>query len=120
MAVSGPASGHPLPDALELIDTAREAVGDVDDLRPGPPVRRGAPSRPGACQGGQGAAARLAALPAEVAYVDRGQLPTALASALLLTDATDSPRGDRGERPSSCCATARRLLTERCWCTPRA
>ena len=36
--------------------------------------------------------ARLAALPAEGAAVDRGQLLTALASALLLTDTTDSPR----------------------------
>ena len=41
--------------------------------------------------------ARLAALPAEGASdVDRGQLLTALASALLLTDTTESPARDRG------------------------
>ncbi len=93
LAVGGPseASTHFL-DALELIDTARTPVTDVDVHAL---ARRCAEALIAAGRVPKAVKvlrARLATLPPGASDVDRGQLLTALASALLLTDTTDSPR----------------------------
>lgn len=92
LAVGGPseAATHFL-DALELIDTARTPVSDLDPLAL---VRRCAEALVAAGRVPKAVKvlrARLAAMPADASDVDRGQLLTALASALLLTDTTESP-----------------------------
>ena len=92
MAVGGPseAATHFL-DALELVDTSRTPVPDVDALAL---VRRCAEALIAAGRVPKAVKvlrARLAALPADAPDLDRGQLLTALASALLLTDTTESP-----------------------------
>lgn len=92
MAVGGPAEAatHFL-DALELVETARTPVDSVD---PHALARRCAEALVAAGRVPKAVKvlrARLATLPADVAPVDRGQLLTALASALMLTDTTESP-----------------------------
>ncbi|WP_210649505.1 helix-turn-helix transcriptional regulator [Nocardioides sp. SYSU D00065] len=98
LAVGGPAEAatHFL-DALELIDTAREPLADVD---PSVLARRCAEALIASGRVPKAVKvlrSRLAALPAEGADLDRGQLLTALASALLLTDTTDSPHETAAE-----------------------
>ena len=98
LAVGGPseAATHFL-DALELIDTARTPITDVDPLAL---VRRCAEALIAAGRVPKAVKvlrARLATLPADASDVDRGQLLTTLASALLLTDTTESPRGTSAE-----------------------
>ncbi len=93
LAVGGPseAATHFL-DALELIDTARTPVTDVDLLAL---VRRCAEALVAAGRVPKAVKvlrARLATLPSDAPAVDRGQLLTSLASALTLTDTTESPR----------------------------
>lgn len=93
LAVGGPseAATHFL-DALELIDTSRTPVPDIDALAL---VRRCAEALVAAGRVPKAVKvlrARLATLSPEASDVDRGQLLTALASALLLTDTTESPR----------------------------
>lgn len=93
LAVGGPseAATHFL-DALELIDTARTPVTDVDVLAL---VRRCAEALVAAGRVPKAVKvlrARLATLPPDAPAVDRGQLLTSLASALTLTDTTESPR----------------------------
>lgn len=92
MAVGGPAEAatHFL-DALELVDTSRTPPADLDSLAL---VRRCAEALVASGRVPKAVKvlrARLATLPAGVAPVDRGQLLTALASALMLTDTTESP-----------------------------
>jgi DNA-binding NarL/FixJ family response regulator len=92
MAVGGPseAATHFL-DALELIDTSRTRVSDVDAQAL---VRRCAEALVAAGRVPKAVKvlrARLAVLPADASDADRGQLLTALASALMLTDTTESP-----------------------------
>ena len=92
LAVGGPseAATHFL-DALELIDTSREPIPDVDAYAL---ARRCADALIAAGRVPKAVKvlrARLAALPADGADVDRGQLLTSLAAALLLTDTTESP-----------------------------
>lgn len=98
MAVGGPAEAatHFL-DALELIDTAREPVGDVDTFALARRCAEALIASGRVPKAVKVLRARLAALPDEGADVDRGQLLTALASALLLTDTTDSPRETAAE-----------------------
>ena len=103
LAVGGPseAASHFL-DALELIDGARTPAPDVDALTL---VRRCAEALVAAGRVSKAVKvlrARLAALPSDGAEAsdasdgasneDRGQLLTELASALLLTDTTESPQ----------------------------
>jgi DNA-binding NarL/FixJ family response regulator len=93
LAVGGPseAATH-LLDALELIDTSRTPVPDVDASAL---ARRCADALVASGRVPKAVKvlrARLATLPEEGADLDRGQLMTALASALMLTDTTDSPR----------------------------
>ncbi len=93
LAVGGPseAATHFL-DALELLDTSRDPVTGIDDLAL---VRRCAEALvaagrvPKAVKVLRG---RLATMAPDTSDADRGQLLTALASTLLLTDTTDSPR----------------------------
>ncbi len=92
LAVGGPseAATHFL-DALELIDTSRTPVPDVDAHSL---ARRCAEALVAAGRVPKAVKvlrARLATLPLDGSALDRGQLLTALASALLLTDTTDSP-----------------------------
>lgn len=92
LAVGGPAEAatHFL-DALELVDTARTPVPDVDTYAL---TRRCAEALVASGRVPKAVKvlrARLAALPDDASDVDRGQLLTALASALLLTDSTESP-----------------------------
>ena len=93
LAVGGPAEAatHFL-DALELVDTAREPLPDVDAFALARRCAEALVASGRVPKAVKVLRARLAALPAEGAAVDRGQLLTALASALLLTDTTDSPR----------------------------
>ncbi len=98
MAVGGPseAATHFL-DALELIDTSRSPVADIDAqalLRRCAEALIAAGRVPKAVKVLR---ARLASLPADAAALDRGQLLTSLASALLLTDTTESPRAPAAE-----------------------
>ena len=98
LAVGGPseAATHFL-DALELIDTSRTPVPDVDALAL---VRRCAEALIAAGRVPKAVKvlrARLASLPVDVPDADRGQLLTALASALMLTDTTASPRETAAE-----------------------
>lgn len=98
LAVGGPseAATHFL-DALELIDTSRMPVADIDVQAL---VRRCAEALVAAGRVHKAVKvlrARLAVLPADAPAVDRGQLLTALASALLLTDTTESPRDTAAE-----------------------
>ncbi|MBD3916546.1 helix-turn-helix transcriptional regulator [Nocardioides hwasunensis] len=92
LAVGGPseAASHYL-DALELIDTSRTPMDDVDTFAL---TRRCAEALVAAGRVPKAVKvlrARLATLPVEGSKVDRGQLLTALASALLLTDTADDP-----------------------------
>lgn len=92
MAVGGPseAATHFL-DALELIDTSRTQATDVD---PHALARRCAEALIAAGRVPKAVKvlrARLASLPADASDTDRGQLLTAVASALILTDTTESP-----------------------------
>jgi DNA-binding NarL/FixJ family response regulator len=92
LAVGGPseAASHFL-EALELIDTSRTPVSDID---PHALARRCAEALVAAGRVPKAVKvlrARLASLPVDAPAVDRGQLLTALASALMLTDTTDSP-----------------------------
>jgi DNA-binding NarL/FixJ family response regulator len=100
LAVGGPseAATH-LLDALELIDTSRTPVADVD---PHALARRCAEALVAAGRVPKAVKvlrARLATLPTDTAgtdggtdsRTDRGQLLTTLASALMLTDTTESP-----------------------------
>ena len=93
MAVGGPAEAatHFL-DALELVDTAREPLPDVDAFALARRCAEALVASGRVHKAVKVLRARLAGLPAEGAAVDRGQLLTALASALLVTDTTDSPR----------------------------
>ena len=98
LAVGGPseAATHFL-DALELIDTARTPVGDIDAHAL---TRRCAEALVAAGRVPKAVKvlrARLATLPLEGSDSDRGQLLTALASAQMLTDTTDSPRATAAE-----------------------
>ncbi|WP_439937396.1 helix-turn-helix transcriptional regulator [Nocardia sp. N13] len=98
LAVGGPseAATHFL-DALELIDTSRTPVTDIDPLAL---VRRCAEALIAAGRVPKAVKvlrARLASLPVDVPDADRGQLLTALASALMLTDTTASPRETAAE-----------------------
>ena len=98
LAVGGPseAATHFL-DALELIDTSRVPVADVDAHAL---VRRCAEALVAAGRVPKAVKvlrARLATLPADASASDRGQLLTAVASALLLTDTTESPRAIAAE-----------------------
>ena len=98
LAVGGPseAATHFL-DALELIDTSRTQVTDLDPLTL---VRRCAEALVAAGRVPKAVKvlrSRLAVMPADASDVDRGQLLTALASALLLTDTTESPRETAAE-----------------------
>ena len=92
MAVGGPseAATHFL-DALELIDTSRTSVSDIDVHAL---ARRCAEALIAAGRVPKAVKvlrARLASLPADASAIDRGQLLTAVASALMLTDTTESP-----------------------------
>jgi DNA-binding NarL/FixJ family response regulator len=92
LAVGGPseAATH-LLDALELIDTSRTPIADVD---PHALARRCAEALVAAGRVPKAVKvlrARLATLPADTDGTDRGQLLTTLASALMLTDTTESP-----------------------------
>ena len=92
LAVGGPseAATHFL-DALELIDTSRTPVPDIDSHAL---ARRCAEALVAAGRVPKAVKvlrARLATLPLDGSALDRGQLLTALASALMLTDTTDSP-----------------------------
>ena len=92
LAVGGPseAATHFL-DALELIDTARIPVTDIDALQL---ARRCAEALVAAGRVPKAVKvlrSRLATLPADSPGTDRGQLLTAMASALMLTDTTESP-----------------------------
>lgn len=98
MAVGGPseAATHFL-DALELIETSRTPVTDVDALEL---VRRCAEALTAAGRVPKAVKvlrARLATLPADASGADRGQLLTAIAAALLLTDSTESPHETAAE-----------------------
>ncbi len=98
MAVGGPseAASHFL-DALELIETSRTPVTDIDAhalLRRCAEALVAAGRVPKAVKVLR---ARLAVLPADAPAAVRGQLLTALASALLLTDTTESPRQSAAE-----------------------
>ena len=98
LAVGGPseAATHFL-DAIELVDTARVAVPDVDAVAL---TRRCADALVAAGRVPKAVKvlrARLATLPVDGADLDRGQLLTSLASAQLLTDTTDSPRETSAE-----------------------
>lgn len=98
LAVGGPseAATHFL-DALELIDTSRVAVPDVDAVAL---TRRCADALVAAGRVPKAVKvlrARLAVLPPDGPALDRGQLLTSLASAQMLTDTTDSPRDTAAE-----------------------
>ncbi|MBC2931815.1 AAA family ATPase [Nocardioides sp. zg-1228] len=92
LAVGGPAEAatHFL-DALELVDTSREPVPGIDDFALARRCAEALIASGRVAKAVKVLRARLAALPAEGADVDRGQLLTALASALLLTDSPESP-----------------------------
>jgi DNA-binding CsgD family transcriptional regulator/tetratricopeptide (TPR) repeat protein len=92
LAVGGPseAASHFL-DALEIIDTSREPVADIDAsvlARRCAEALIASGRMPKAIKVLR---ARLAALPAEGADHERGQLLTALASAQMLTDTPETP-----------------------------
>ncbi|WP_191277530.1 helix-turn-helix transcriptional regulator [Nocardioides flavus (ex Wang et al. 2016)] len=92
LAVGGPseAATHFL-DALELLDTTRTPVADIDSHAL---ARRCADALVASGRVPKAVKvlrARLATLPADAPRTDRGQLLTALASALMLTDTTESP-----------------------------
>ncbi|MCF6376080.1 AAA family ATPase [Nocardioides KLBMP 9356] len=93
LAVGGPseAATHFL-DALELIDTSRTPVGEVDASVLARRCAEALIASGRVYKAVKVLRARLATLPADGADVDRGQLLTALASALMLTDTPDSPR----------------------------
>ncbi|NYE36627.1 DNA-binding CsgD family transcriptional regulator/tetratricopeptide (TPR) repeat protein [Nocardioides cavernae] len=93
LAVGGPAEAatHFL-DALELIDTARVPVAEIDTVALARRCAEALVASGRVLKAAKVLRARLAALPADAAATDRGQLLTALASALMLTDTTDSPR----------------------------
>jgi DNA-binding CsgD family transcriptional regulator/tetratricopeptide (TPR) repeat protein len=98
LAVGGPseAATHFL-DAIELVDTARVAIPDVDAVAL---TRRCADALVAAGRVPKAVKvlrARLATLPVDGSDLDRGQLLTSLASAQLLTDTTDSPRETSAE-----------------------
>ncbi|WP_322920407.1 helix-turn-helix transcriptional regulator [Nocardioides renjunii] len=98
LAVGGPseAATHFL-DALELVDTARVPVTDVDVLALARRCAEALVASGRVHKAVKVLRARLATLPTEGAEIERGQLLTALASALLLTDTTDSPRETAAE-----------------------
>ncbi|MDZ5661020.1 AAA family ATPase [Nocardioides sp. S-58] len=98
LAVGGPseAATHFL-DALELVDTARVPVTDVDVLALARRCAEALVASGRVPKAVKVLRARLATLPTEGAEIERGQLLTALASALLLTDTTDSPRETAAE-----------------------
>lgn len=93
LAVGGPseAATHFL-DALELIDTSRAPVADVDAFALARRCAEALIASGRVPKAVKVLRARLAALPAEGSDVDRGQLLTSLAGALMLTDTTESPR----------------------------
>jgi DNA-binding NarL/FixJ family response regulator len=93
LAVGGPAEAatHFL-DALELIDTARTPVPDVDAFALARRCAEALIASGRVPKAVKVLRARLAALPAEGADTARGQLLTSLAAALMLTDTTESPR----------------------------
>ena len=98
LAVGGPseAATHFL-DALELIDTSRVPVTDIDAHSL---ARRCAEALVAAGRvppAVTGPGARTTGRPAAASAVDRGQLLTALASALMMTDTTESPRESAAE-----------------------
>ncbi|NPD04138.1 AAA family ATPase [Nocardioides sp. zg-1308] len=98
LAVGGPseAATHFL-DALELVDTARVPVTDVDVLALARRCAEALVASGRVPKAVKVLRARLATLPTEGAEIQRGQLLTALASALLLTDTTDSPHETAAE-----------------------
>ena len=98
LAVGGPseAATHFL-DALELVDTAREPLPGVDTFALARRCAEALIASGRVPKAVKVLRARLAALPAEGASLERGQLLTSLASALLLTDTTDSPRAIAAE-----------------------
>ena len=98
MAVGGPseAATHFL-DALELVDTARVPVTGVDVQALARRCAEALVASGRVPKAVKVLRARLATLPTEGAEIERGQLLTALASALLLTDTTESPRETAAE-----------------------
>ncbi|GAA5106881.1 helix-turn-helix transcriptional regulator [Alloalcanivorax gelatiniphagus] len=98
LAVGGPseAATHFL-DALELIDTARTPVEGVDVLRLARRCAEALVASGRVPKAVKVLRARLASLPADSPDTDRGQLLTALASAQLLTDTTESPHETAAE-----------------------
>ncbi|MCK9821969.1 AAA family ATPase [Nocardioides cavernae] len=111
LAVGGPseAATHFL-DALELIDTSRTPIADVDAsalARKCADALIAAGRVPKAVKVLRG---RLAALPAEDTGVDRGQLLTSLAAALMLTDTTESPSDIAAEAVALLSAAPPKLL----------
>ncbi len=112
LAVGGPseAATHFL-DALELIDTSRVPIPDVDAFAL---ARRCADALIAAGRVPKAVKvlrARLAALPVEGAEVDRGQLLTSLAAALMLTDTTESPSEIAAEAVALLGGASPKLLT---------
>jgi DNA-binding NarL/FixJ family response regulator len=93
LAVGGPseAATHFL-DALELIDTSRAPVTDVDVFALARRCAEALIASGRVPKAVKVLRARLAALPAEGSDIDRGQLLTSLAAALMLTDTPESPR----------------------------
>ncbi|MFC0222471.1 ATP-binding protein [Nocardioides zeicaulis] len=93
LAVGGPAEAatHFL-DALELVDTSRTPVGDVDTFVLARRCAEALVASGRVQKAVKVLRSRLAMLQADASSTDRGQLLTALASALMLTDTTDSPR----------------------------
>ncbi|HEY0644288.1 MAG TPA: hypothetical protein VGD39_12760, partial [Nocardioides sp.] len=92
LAVGGPseAATHVL-DALELIDTSRVPVADIDAFVLARRCAEALIASGRVPKAVKVLRARLMMLPPEGADLDRGQLMTALASALMLTDTTESP-----------------------------
>lgn len=93
LAVGGPAEAatHFL-DALELIDTSRTEVADVDAFALARRCAEALIASGRVPKAVKVLRARIAMLPADGSRTDRGQLLTALATALMLTDTTESPR----------------------------
>ncbi|QSR33050.1 LuxR family transcriptional regulator [Nocardioides sp. S5] len=92
LAVGGPseAATHFL-DALELVDTARTPVPDVDAFALARRCAEALIASGRVPKAVKVLRSRLAALGTEGSDVDRGQLLTSLAAALMLTDTTESP-----------------------------
>lgn len=92
LAVGGPseAATHFL-DALELIDTSRVAYPDIDAFALARRCAEALIASGRVPKAVKVLRARLATLPVQGADIDRGQLLTALASALMLTDSADDP-----------------------------